>query len=160
MDELDVRIIRLEPMRVASFHAFGASPENDAAAKLVEWAKPKGYLDDPEKHRIFGFDNPIPSAGSPNYGYEYMIEIEDDAEPEDNVISKTFEGGLYAVTRCEVNENPYDIIPDKWMKLYEWVEDNSPYQIGPRQSHEEHVAPFPFKVTDNFTIDLYLSIEE
>ena len=54
MDELEVRIGMLEPMCVASFHTFGTSPELDAAAKLVEWAKPKGYLDNPENHRIFG----------------------------------------------------------------------------------------------------------
>ena len=66
MSELDVRIVELEPMRVASFHAFGESPELKASKKLVDWAKPKGLLDAKGTHRIFGFNNPDPSPGSPN----------------------------------------------------------------------------------------------
>ena len=64
MSELDVRIVKLEPMRVASAHALGESPEHDAIEKLIAWAKPKGLLEDPEKHRVFGFNNPDPSPGS------------------------------------------------------------------------------------------------
>ncbi len=82
MNELDVRIVRLEPMRVASFHGFGTSPEHEAARKLIAWAKPGSLLDAPNKHRIFGFDNPCPSPGSPNYGYEFWITIEPYVKPE------------------------------------------------------------------------------
>ena len=85
MSEPDVRIVNLEPMRVASFHAYGDSPENEAGKKLIAWAKPKGLLDDPEKHRVFGFDNPSPTPGSPNYGYEFWIVIDPDQEIEDEV---------------------------------------------------------------------------
>src|SRR4030042_6752269 len=160
MDELDVRISTLKPMRVGSFHSFGAIPEIDAAAKLVAWAKPKGYLDDPEKHRIFGFNNPNPSVGSPNYGYEFWIQIEPDMEVEKEVTVKEFEGGMYAVTRCEVKGNPYDEIGATWMKLAEWVENNSKYRYGTQQMLEEHVGPFPFDVSEDFTLDLYCSIQE
>ncbi len=45
MHELDVGIVRLEPMRVASFRGFGTSPEHEAARKLIAWAKPRGLLD-------------------------------------------------------------------------------------------------------------------
>ena len=34
MSDLDVRIVKLEPVRVASFHGFGESPEDEA------WNKP------------------------------------------------------------------------------------------------------------------------
>lgn len=156
MYELDVRISTLEPMRVASFHAFGSSPELDAAAKLVAWAKPKGYQDDPEKHRIFGFNNPNPSVGSPNYGYEFWIQIESDAEIEEDISVKEFEGGLYAITRSYGIEN----ITATWMKLAEWVENNSKYRYGTQQMLEEHVGPFPFDVSEDFNLDLYCSIQE
>ena len=156
MDELDVRISTLEPMRVASFHAFGLSPELDAAAKLVAWAKPKGYLDDPEKHRIFGFNNPNPSVGSPNYGYEFWIQIDPEEKVEEDVSVKEFEGGLYAITRCHSIET----ITATWMKLAEWVENNSKYQYGTQEMLEEHVGPFPFEVSEDFTLDLYCSIRE
>ena len=56
MDELAVRIVRLEPMRVASFHGFGSSPEHLAIQKLADWAGPRGYLEDRKQHRIFGFN--------------------------------------------------------------------------------------------------------
>ena len=75
MSDLDVRIVKLEPVRVASFHGFGESPEDEAWNKLVAWAKPKGLLHDPQHHRIYGFNNPNPSPGSPNYGYEFWMAV-------------------------------------------------------------------------------------
>ncbi len=159
MDEPEVRIIRLEPMHVASFQAYGASPEKDTAAKLVAWAKPKGYLDNPGKHRIFGFDNPLPSVGTPNYGYEMWIQVEPGTEAGEGVEIKDVDGGLYAVTRCEVKGNPDTFIPTVWMKLWEWVEKNNEYKYEMRQSLEEHLSPVPFEVTDYFTLDLYLAVE-
>jgi len=75
MDELAVRIVNLEPMRVASFHGFGPSPEHLAIQKLADWAAPRGYLVDRKQHRIFGFNNPNPSHGSPNYGYELWLVV-------------------------------------------------------------------------------------
>ena len=156
MNELKVRISELKPMRVASFHAFGPGPELDAAAKLVDWAKLKGYLDDPENHRIFGFNNPNPSVGSPNYGYEFWIQIEQDIEVEKDITVKVFDGGLYAVTRSRGVEN----ITPTWMKLAEWVENNSKYQYGTQQMLEEHIGSFPFEISEDFTLDLYCSIRE
>lgn len=156
MEELDVRISILEPMRVASFHAYGPSPELDAAAKLVDWAQPRGYLNEPEKPRIFGFNNPNPSAGSPNYGYEFWIQIGPEIKVEKGVTVKEFEGGLYAITRSCGIEN----ITANWMKLAEWVENNSKYRFGTKEMLEEHIGPFPFDISEDFTLDLYCSIRE
>ena len=89
MNTLDVRIVTLAPMRVASFYGFGPSPEFVAWEKLMAWSRPKGMLDGPTQARIFGFNNPNPSAGSPNYGYEFWIEVDPevtvDAEDEAEV---------------------------------------------------------------------------
>ena len=38
MSELDVRIIEIEPMRVASAHGFGEQPEIIAWEKILAWA--------------------------------------------------------------------------------------------------------------------------
>ncbi len=159
MTELEVRIVKLEPMRVASFHAYGADPEHDAAKNLVDWAKPLGMLDDPEKYRIFGFDNPTPSPGSPNYGYEFWITIEADMEPESEVDIKEIPGGLYAVTRCEIKGDAYEVIPETWKRLVKWRED-SEYGCGNTYWLEEHIAPSPFEVSNEFTLDLYFPITE
>ena len=36
MSELDVRIVKLEPMRVASAHGFGTNPEEQAWDKILD----------------------------------------------------------------------------------------------------------------------------
>ena len=52
MADLDVRIERLEPMRVASARELGESPEPKAWEKMRAWAEPKGLLGDVENHRL------------------------------------------------------------------------------------------------------------
>ena len=101
MNELAVRIVKLEPLHVASFHGFGPSPEHLAAQKLAAWAGPRGYLADLAQHRIFGFNNPNPSPGSPNYGYEFWMVVGAEVEAAGDMRILDFPGGLYAVTRCQ-----------------------------------------------------------
>ncbi len=76
MTNANVRLTRLENMRVASLHGFGTEPELQAWEKLVNFAGARGYLKDLAHHRIFGFNNPDPTPGSPNYGYELWITVE------------------------------------------------------------------------------------
>jgi hypothetical protein len=85
MSQLDVRIVKLEPMRVACAYGFGKEPEGIAASKLYAWARPKGFLDDLEHYPTFGFNNPDPSPSSPNYGYELWMKVGPDAQPEDDI---------------------------------------------------------------------------
>ncbi len=163
MSESQVRIVKLEPIHVASLHGFGKEPENQAWEKLTAWAKPKGYLDDLQTHRIFGFNNPNPSPGSPNYGYEFWMVVGKDEKPEGEAEIKDFAGGLYAVTRCNVKDDPGREIPEAWQKLAHWRE-NSQYSMGSHQWLEEHVSPEQGEgmVTPAglFELDLYLPIVE
>lgn len=155
MSDLDVRIIKLEPMRVATFLGFGESPENQAFAQLFEWARPKGLLDDIENHRVFGFNNPSPSPGSPNYGYEVWMVIDDEVSLGEDVKTKTFQGGLYAVTNCVVPKGQFEVITETWKKLVAWRED-SKYRCGHHQCLEESL---PIELPDTeFVLDLYLPI--
>jgi DNA gyrase inhibitor GyrI len=141
-------------MRVASVHGFGESPESQAWDKLIAWAGPKGLLDDVEKHRIFGFDNPNPSPGSPNYGYEFWIVVDPDVEPDGDVRIVGFRGGLYAVARCEGLGN----IGRVWQDLVGWRED-SKYRGGSHQWLEEHIGPVEASQDpDALVLDLYLPI--
>jgi AraC family transcriptional regulator len=155
MGELDVRIVELPPLRVASAHAYSASPENDASIKLATWARPKGLLDDPETHRIFGFNNPDPSPGSPNYGYEFCIVVDAETEPEGDIKIKSLPGGLYAVARCKVDGDA-ETIGATWKKLVAWREE-SPYQGASHQWLEEHIGVFE-ESSDTFVLDLYMPI--
>jgi DNA gyrase inhibitor GyrI len=158
MKKLDVKIIKLDPIQVASFHAYSASPEDEAKQKLINWAKPKGLFKNPGKHRIFGFNNPDPSPGSPNYGYEFWITIGPEIKAQKGATIKDFPGGLYAVMRCEVRGNAYDIIPATWKQLTAWCEGNNQYHQVAHQYLEEAIGPFI--VSNDFTLDLYLPIRE
>lgn len=154
MSELNVRIVQLEPMRVASAYGFGPSPEMVAWQNLVNWAKPKGFMDDSENHRIFGFNNPDPSSGSPNYGYEFWLEVGPDVAPEGEIRVLEFAGGLFAVTGCVGVEN----ITATWKKLVEWLAE-SRYGNGRHQWLEQHLSPdgTPFEALQ---LDLFIPITE
>jgi len=156
MSENTVRIVQVPPYRVASFHAYGSEPEIAALAKLKAWASAKGYLEPPKKGRIFGFNNPDPSTGSPNYGYEVWITIEPDIQSEEDLEIKDFPGGLYAVLHWDGKGDPYETIPAAWAELIKWLE-GSPYQEAAPLCLEEHLPPDEDSDTD-FTLDLYLPI--
>ena len=151
MSELDVRIVHLEPLRIASTYGFGESPEEIAWGKLKAWIQDQGI--NPEDHRFFGFNNPSPSAGSPNYGYEQWITVGANVEPTDDVKVKDFEGGLYAVTRCKLPD-----IGPAWKQLARWRE-SSKYSFGHHQWLEECISDIyaPF---EEIVMDIYLPISD
>jgi DNA gyrase inhibitor GyrI len=161
MSDLQVEIVRLAPMQVASFYGFGAEPEAAAAAKLLAWAGPRGLLDGGVAHRIFGFNNPSPSAGSPHYGYEFWLELKEDDlaalaalaaadsagargagaasgaanDAVEGVELKSFAGGRFAVARCR----GVAAIPDTWRALVTYLED-SRYTMTGGQCLEQHTG--------------------
>ena len=157
MGKLEVRIVKLEPMRVISLYGFGSSPETQAWDKLVAWAKAKGLWEDGGTRRLFGFNNPDPSHGSPNYGYEVWMTVEENIQPDGEARLICFPGGLYAVTRCDVKD-PYQDIPQTWKKLVAWMED-SQYRHAHHQWLEEHLSQVG-GVSTGFVLDLYLPIAE
>jgi DNA gyrase inhibitor GyrI len=154
---VDVRIERLEPMRVASVHCFSETPEQDAWAKLSAWAESRCLLVDLDRHPIFGFNHPNPSPGGGKYGYELWIRIDQDSEPSGDVELKEFSGGLYAVTTCSLHDDPIGTVPEAWRRLWEWVQE-SEYEWRP--THELEKARNPRAPKHEFLLDLYLPIEE
>ncbi len=156
-NKIEVKIVHLEPMFVASFPAYGPEPENEGWERLVAWAKPLGLLDDPEKHRIFGFDTAGPSPSSPNRGYEFWIEVEPGFQPQDEVKIKSFSGGQYAVYRIPKVGNPWETIASSWKELVLWQED-SPYKMGKAQCLEQKIGPVD-QPMEEYPMDLYLAIE-
>lgn len=155
MSDLKVRIVNLEPMRLASAYGFGASPEALAGGKMVAFLKKKGLLEGyGTKRRHFGFDNPIPSAGSPNYGYEIWVELDPEVQPEGEIRIVDFPGGLYAVTRFQNLEN----IGRVWKELNRWREE-SKYKPGHHQWLENLHNPLESD-TARYDFDLYLPIRE
>ena len=159
MEKQDIRIINLPVMRVATFYAFSASPELEAWKKTVAWAKAHAWWQEPASRRIFGFDNPSPSAGSPNYGYEFWLTIGPDVQLDSQ---NSGQGILWRLIRgFTMRRNrgdPYVIIPSTWGKLVKWLE-SSHYKHGNHQWLEEHLTRFDSN-DRGFILDLYLPITE
>ena len=155
MPQLTVRIVKLEPMTVASSRVFGESPETQAWEPLRAWAEPKGLLADLAKHPVFGFNNPNPSLESKEYGYEFWISVEPGEKPEGNIEIKEFPGGLYAVTSCRLLGEPN--VLETWKLLWEWVQ-SSEYRW--RHTHELEKPKNPIAPEEEIELELYLPIEE
>ncbi|MFX1534906.1 MAG: effector binding domain-containing protein [Promethearchaeota archaeon] len=161
--DLEVRIVRLEPMRVASVRVISETPENDAWEKMRAWAEPRGLLDDLEQHPVFGFNNPDPSPERKEYGYEFWIRIGSDLESDGEVEIKQFEGGLYAVTTCNLYEDMQSEFfqtegwMPSWKNLVQWVK-SSKYEFGKHQHLEK--AHDPNAAEKDFILDLYCPIKE
>lgn len=157
MSNLDVRVVKLPPMRVACVNGFGEAPEGMAFDKMKAWAKAHNLPGG--QYRLFGYNNPDPSPGSPNYGYDVWITVDESVQGDGETRIIDFSGGLYAVTRVEVRE-PGDEIPGTWQKLVKWMEA-SKYHHGKHQWLEEHIGPLDEMGGDHpFTLDLHLPIVE
>ena len=147
-----VRIVRLEPMRVAASLGFGPEPEGLAWESLTRWAGDAGLA--LSEHRLFGFNNPSPAPGSPNYGYEQWLVLKGEAVAVGRLEIKDFPGGLYAVMRCKGTPNPAI-----WQSLVRWREA-SPYRAAHHQWLEELLTPDLLGQWDRVEFDLYLPIAE
>ena len=153
MSELDVRIVRMEPIRVASAYGFGTGPEGIAWEKLIAFVKETGLDKDGQEHRYLGFNNPNPSPGSPNYGYEQWVTVGPEVEANGDIKIKEFGGGLYAVTRCRLGD-----IVTTWQKLAAWHE-NSAYRHAHHQWLEDCLTPpMDGSITEDAMFDLYMPI--
>ena len=166
LSDLDVRIVRLEPIRVAAALGFGPHPEDLAWEQLLTWMDAVGMAR--AGAQFFGFNNPNPASGSPNYGYEQWVVLEPGSAYEQtqdaNITFKTFEGGLYAVSRCQLAN-----IEAAWQRLNAWQEDSA-YRGGQHQWLEKAVSDqdvpaglpseVPPDVLVTMTLDLYLPIRE
>lgn len=148
-----VKIVRLEPMRVASVNVLGQTPEREAWERMKSWAKGRGFLD-LSKNPVFGFNNPDPAPGQSFHGYEYWMKLDSDTEISGEVIEKHFDGGLYAVIVCAVND-PWKDIPKTWGRLLHWVQQNG-YTIGTHQYFE--VPEDPDAADQKLVLHLYCPI--
>ncbi len=163
MKKLEVKIVKLEPMRVASVRVISTTPEHDAWEKMRSWAEPRGLLENIERHPVFGFNSPNPSPGRKEYGYEFWIRVDPDTPPEGDVEIKRFEGGLYAVTTCKLKEEidseffRKEGYLESWKNITDWVK-SSKYKFGKHQCLEK--AHEPGASEEELILDLYCPIEE
>jgi DNA gyrase inhibitor GyrI len=151
MNELAVRIEMLPPMRVAAVRVESASPEVEAWERMRAWAEPFGLLDDLQNHPVFGFNNPGPSPGRREYGYEFWLRVAPETSIPADIEDKHFPGGRYAVARQTGFPDPLT-----WEALYSWVQ-TSPYKW--RKTHELERPLKPLSPESEMVFELYLPIE-
>ncbi|BCZ46789.1 hypothetical protein psyc5s11_28560 [Clostridium gelidum] len=158
----DIKVLKkLETMRVAYYCYYGKHSEDNAFTVMREWINKTGMNINEQKLRIWGFDNPSPSEGHDEYGYEVCITIDEDIDVNDDKIKTKFlDGGLYAVIGVKPDENGeigYEIMK-AWKRFNNWLTD-SKYIYGGHQWLEEHLG-----FDDNFNhiggVDLYMPIME
>ena len=118
-DENGIRVVEVPAMSVASFHAFGPSPEHLAFEKMKTWLEARGVTRGSPPARVFGFNNPSPSTGTPNYGYEFWVELRAgtplaEAASQGDVVVKVFAGGKYAGLH---HTGTGETIPETWKRL-------------------------------------------
>jgi AraC family transcriptional regulator len=148
-----VRIVRVEPMRLAFANATGKSPEVKAHRALFAWAAPKGLLADRSVFFFFGRNNPPPSPGKEAYGYDSGITVDPALEIEGDIKTEDLRGGWYALVRTNLTQ-----IREMWEYLYQWVE-GSAYSIA-GHGLEELLTPEIENNPDAILFDLWLPIKE
>ena len=154
MSEIEVKIIKLKPMRMMSAYGFGPEPEGIAFEKISAFAQSKGLIKEGAPPGTFGFNNPNPSEGSPNYGYEIWLPVSPDVEPEGDLRIISFDGGLYATTTFQGLQN----IGQVWGELVKWRE-NSTYKCGNHQWLEEPLVWGDLPI-EEWIFTIYLPIME
>ena len=154
MSKIDVRIVELPAMRMISAYGFGQEPENMAWEKVMGFARSQGLMKGDESPTTYGFNNPNPSPGSPNYGYEIWMPVGPEVMPESDLRITEFHGGLYGVTTfTNLNE-----IGEVWGELVKWRE-TSKYRPGKHQCLEELLTP-PSTPIEAYKFNLYIPIVE
>jgi DNA gyrase inhibitor GyrI len=147
-----VRLVKIDAMRAAVFHGFSKTPENDAHQARLAWTQQKGLLDSRSTYLLLGRNNPPPSPGKAEYGYDCMITIRDEIELEDEIQIEEIPAGLYAVVRTNLAD-----MEKQWHWLYNWVE-NSQYAVAGHGLEE--ILCGDESDPDTFLFDLWLPVTE
>lgn len=158
----DIKVLKkLETMRVAYYCYYGKHPEDNAFEVMRDWINKTELNINEQNLRIWGFDNPSPSKGQDEYGYEVCITIDDDINVNDDKIQTKFlDGGFYAVIGVKPDENGeigYEIMK-AWKRFNNWLTD-SKYIYGGHQWLEEHLG-FDENLNHIGGVDLYMPINE
>jgi DNA-binding transcriptional MerR regulator len=143
-----VRIVQLEPMRMARYHDPVAPSCFDTWRHMIAWACGYGL----PTTRAFGYTSPNPTGIVPRYGYEVLFALPDGFEPRGHIEAVAFPGGLYAVTTTWYR----DCTPD-WRALDRWVQTHPEYTARPGLFLEE-LNSFSLPVDENSVVDIFYPI--
>jgi AraC family transcriptional regulator len=120
-----VEIVRLEPMRVASYRAISQTPEDDSIKQMESWIL--AQVIEGWKPRKFGFDVPVSEEMSEKgiRGYESWFSVPPGVEKSGEINVFDFQGGCYA--RMLITDpfgDAFATIPAGWQHLMAWFEES------------------------------------
>jgi AraC family transcriptional regulator len=138
---MEVRIERIEPMRVAFMRHVGPYLEVGALwGKLMSWAAPRGLLGPQATLIGIGHDDPHVTPAD-KLRYDACLVVDRHFQPEGDVGVQEIAGGDYAVTR---HRGPYEKLGETYARLCgEWL---------PASGREPRSAP-PFEIYRNTPTD-------
>lgn len=121
---LNVRIVLLPPMTVASYHCIGKDPEEEVFGVMTDWAKKSRLYETKPDARMLGFNHPNPGVlEDGTHGYEVWVTIPEDMELPEPLVRKHYDGGrLYAVLTIPFPEFQL------WGDLINWVNNSEKYE--------------------------------
>ena len=118
----NIRILRLPPCTVASYHCICEEPEGKSGDMMTEFVQKTNLYDIKPDARLFGFNHPNPGILENGlHGYELWLTIPDDMEVPEPYVKKHFEGGLYAALTMRFPEF------ERWNDLAHWAQTNGKY---------------------------------
>jgi hypothetical protein len=138
---MELKQVTVPATKAARFHAFSSAPEDEAFAMLKAWAEgsgvwKRGSLLEPDPTlTVYGYNNPNPAAGSPNYGYEFVV-----CGPDLPLAPETveIEGGNYVVTPFTGSDPSR--LPEAWQALVREA-TRAGYRTAGHQWMERHWLP-------------------
>jgi len=158
MKDEQIRIVEMKVQKVALAHGTGkeiGKPEEEAWAKMMNWIDVEDVLEESDGLQFFGRNNPPPSEENEEYGYDQMVTLYKDYEPDKDIEITEIEGGTFAVTRFKNLEN----IGKKWQELYGWVQDSDEYEIAGHGLEELLSSPEEL-VPEKMIFDLWLPVKK
>lgn len=161
-----LKITRLEPCRVVSFHVRDfLKPEDEVFSHFRQWIEANGLAPAGRLPPVLGFNNPWGPAGEPR-GYEILFPLPDSEDVVlSGVVVKDFPGGLYAVATVP----GLDVIPEYAAQLRATIDSHPRYVTAYPADYRHGVDPSPelemvytpmAQKAANFVLDYFIPIEE
>ena len=165
---MEIKVVELNPMKVASFQYVGENPELNAIKSMFRWAQKKEFFSKDARFYFFGFNNPIPSEDNSESGYEVWLPLDVNFEGDDEIKIKEFKGALFATTEMSF----IDFLSNQGWNVFHsaaklWMKENMYERDITVQWLEKHIVQK--RDIDNFiqkndlskwTICLYLPIRK
>ena len=117
--EMEVKIVKREPTRVAFVRHIGPYEKCEAAwGKLCGWAGPKGLFTRPTVLMGISYDDPDVTPPE-KIRYDACLTVDESVQPEGEIGVQVIPGGDYAVT---THKGPYLKLKETYGKLFgEWA---------------------------------------